>query len=149
MASIELRAAAPADAEAIGDVFLAARAGMDYLPRLHSDAETRAWLAGVVLPGSAVTVAVVDGLVTGFCAVDGAVVEHLYVHPRGHGRGIGSALLDHAKQGGAELTLHVFQRNTGARRFYERHGFAAVAFTDGAGNEEREPDVLYRWTRSG
>ena len=34
-----------------------------------------------------------------------------------------------------------------ARRFYEARGFSAVAFTDGARNEEGEPDVLYRWTR--
>ena len=145
MASVELRAAGAADAEAIGDVFLAARAGMDYLPRLHSDAETRAWLADVVLPGCAVTVAVLDDVVTGFCAVDGAVVKHLYVHPRVHGRGVGSALLDHAKQGGAELTLYVFQRNTGARRFYERHGLEVVRLGDGSGNEEGEPDALYAW----
>ena len=36
-----------------------------------------------------------------------------------------------------------FARNAGARRFYERHGFVAVAFGDGTGNEEGEPDVRY------
>ena len=35
------------------------------------------------------------------------------------------------------------QRNAGARRFYERNSFVAVEFTDGNGNEEREPDVRY------
>ena len=41
------------------------------------------------------------------------------------------------------LRLYTFQSNEGARRFYERHGFAAVAFGDGSDNEEREPDVRY------
>jgi putative acetyltransferase len=41
------------------------------------------------------------------------------------------------------LRLWTFQRNAGARRFYERNGFAAVELTDGLGNEEREPDVRY------
>lgn len=43
------------------------------------------------------------------------------------------------------LQLWTFQVNGPARRFYERHGFAAVEETDGAGNEEREPDVRYVW----
>ena len=41
--------------------------------------------------------------------------------------------------------LWVFQKNEGARRFYERHGFELVKLTDGAENMEREPDALYRW----
>ncbi len=42
--------------------------------------------------------------------------------------------------------LWVFQKNEGARRFYERHGFRLVELTDGSRNEEREPDALYEWT---
>ena len=29
---------------------------------------------------------------------------------------------------------------------YERHGFVAEEFTDGHGNEERTPDIRFRWT---
>ncbi len=39
----------------------------------------------------------------------------------------------------------MFQQNTGARRFYERHGFTLVAEGDGSGNEENLPDARYRW----
>ena len=42
----------------------------------------------------------------------------------------------------------MFQKNEGARRFYERHGFTAVEWTDGD-NEEGAPDVRYRWTPGG
>jgi hypothetical protein len=41
--------------------------------------------------------------------------------------------------------LWTFRRNEDARRFYERLGFCVVELTDGSGNEEREPDVLYAW----
>ncbi len=41
------------------------------------------------------------------------------------------------------IRLYCFHANTGARAFYERHGFKAVAFSDGSTNEERCPDVLY------
>ena len=43
------------------------------------------------------------------------------------------------------FSLWTFQKNEGARRFYERHGFDAVELTDGSGNMEREPDVRYAW----
>ena len=36
-----------------------------------------------------------------------------------------------------------------ARRFYAREGFVEVDWTDGAGNEEHEPDVRCRWVRRG
>jgi GNAT superfamily N-acetyltransferase len=74
------------------------------------------------------------------------VLERLYVEPDVQGQGIGTALLEQAKAlrpGG--LVLWVFQKNTGARRFYERHGFRLVKLTDGAENMEREPDALYQW----
>ena len=45
------------------------------------------------------------------------------------------------------LQLWTFQVNVGARRFYERHGFTAVEVTDGAGNEERQPDVRFAWKK--
>jgi ribosomal protein S18 acetylase RimI-like enzyme len=65
------------------------------------------------------------------------------------GGGIGTSLLNIAQQASDRLQLWTFQRNTNARRFYERRGFALVRKTDGSRNEEKEPDALYRWTRSG
>ncbi|MEZ0494405.1 N-acetyltransferase family protein [Kineococcus sp. TBRC 1896] len=141
--------ATPADAPAVADVFLAARATMRYLPHLHTDEETRAFVADVVLARQEVHLARDDdGAVLGFAAVEGAWLQHLYVAPRSWGRGTGTLLLEHVLArrdavGGA-LLLHVFQRNVGARRLYERHGFHLVATGDGGGNEEREPDATYR-----
>jgi len=42
-----------------------------------------------------------------------------------------------------------FQRNARARRFYEARGFRLIEETDGARNEEREPDARYLWARTG
>ena len=71
----------------------------------------------------------------------------LYVKPGWTGHGIGSKLLEVILAESAAATpilrLYTFARNAGARRFYERHGFVAVAFGDGTGNEEGEPDVRY------
>lgn len=45
------------------------------------------------------------------------------------------------------LYLWTFQRNAPARRFYEKRGFVLIEETDGARNEEKEPDALYLWSR--
>jgi GNAT superfamily N-acetyltransferase len=120
---------------------------MPWLPALHTDEETRSWVGTVVLPNHDVWVAEVDGHVVGYVAVDGDELNDLYVRPGFQGRGVGTTLLGQAKAlSPSGLSLWAFQRNAGARRFYERHGFVAVELTDGSGNEEREPDVRYRWT---
>lgn len=62
---------------------------------------------------------------------------------------MGRLLLERARRDVDTLELWAFQRNEGACRFYEAHGFVAVRFTDGADNEEREPDVRFVWQRSG
>lgn len=159
---VQLREARADDADALTRLFLASRAtAMPYLARVHSDEATLAWMTHVVLPGTEVLVAefpdfpefpVGGGAAepAGFVSLDGTELEHLYIAPGLRRRGIGSLLLDAAKRVGRdELTLYTFQRNTGARAFYERHGFTAVAFDDGSRNEEKEPDVRYRWRRSG
>ena len=148
---VELRPGRPTDAVEIAEIFVAAFAAtMDFVPKLHTDDETRAWIRDVMLPGHDVVVAEVEGRLAGFAALHGDLLGHLYVHPDRQGRGIGDALLARVKElrpGG--FRLWVFQRNTGARRFYERRGLRLVELTDGAGNEEREPDALYEWRPAG
>jgi GNAT superfamily N-acetyltransferase len=63
--------------------------------------------------------------------VDVAYVSDLVVLPPWRGRGLGAALLERAEgyarsHGTAVLGIGVKDANRGARRLYERHGFAAV-----------------------
>jgi ribosomal protein S18 acetylase RimI-like enzyme len=143
----DLHPAGPQDADAIAALFGAARrANMAYLPQLHTAEEDRAFFGGVIADGHT-TVALQDGRVVGFIALGEARVEHLYVDPAHQRRQIGTALLRHAQAARpAGLDLWVFQRNTGAIAFYERHGFRIAELTDGADNEEREPDARMVWS---
>jgi GNAT superfamily N-acetyltransferase len=126
----------------------ARREAMPWLPEPHTDEETRAWAADIALPNQEVWVAEVDDRGVGYAARDGVELNDLYVRPGWQGRGVGGALLRRAMdESSGELSLRTFQRNAVVRRFYERRGFVAVALTDGADNEEREPDVRYRWSR--
>jgi len=84
--------------------------------------------------------------VVGMLALEGAYVDHLFVHPDFWGMRIGSLLLDHAKSlhpGGLELVT--LQRNERARRFYEARGFEVTRFGTSP-PPENEPDVYYRWS---
>jgi ribosomal protein S18 acetylase RimI-like enzyme len=141
-----IRPATPADADEVGRVFVAARDEMAYLPRIPD--EHRPLLGGWLVERHPIWVAerASDDRVVGFAGLDAGEVTHLYVEPAAQGAGIGTELTEHLKAlSGGELWLWVFQRNEGARRFYERQGFRLERLTDGAGNMEREPDALYRW----
>jgi len=134
------------DARAVADVWLRSRrASVHWSPSpVHSDDEVREWFATVVLPTRETWVIEDDGVVA-LLVMDGAWVDQLYVDPAYLGRGLGSQLLDLAKEHHPDgLDLWTFQSNTGARRFYERHGFTAIATTDGD-NEEAAPDIRYHW----
>ena len=143
---MRIRRGVASDADAVANVFLAARAEMTYLPELHTEEETRQWIRTVVLQELEVWVADDDGRVVGFTALKDELLEHLYVHPHDQNSGVGTGLLGLSKQRRPRgLRLWVFQRNVRARRFYESHGFALTRLTDGSDNEEREPDALYEW----
>jgi GNAT superfamily N-acetyltransferase len=135
------------DADVLADIHTRSRAAaMPWLPVLHEESETRAWMRDVVLADQEVLVAERDGRPVGFAAVEGEWLEQLYVAPEAIGTGVGRRLLDAVKArcpGG--LSLYVFARNARARRFYEAAGFVLVAEGDGRDNEERTPDCTYRW----
>ena len=148
-ASFTLRRAVPADAEAIAAVHtLSMRTAMPWLPDLHTEEETRAWVREVLVPRQEVWVAEVEGRIVGMAALGEEMLQQLYIHPDYQGRGIGDALFRLATERYPEgFTLYAFQRNARARAFYEARGCVAVAFGDGSGNEEGEPDVLYAWMK--
>jgi ribosomal protein S18 acetylase RimI-like enzyme len=148
---VEVRPARIDEKGALARMLVRARNGMEYvppvpeehIPLIADDLFSRhedVWLAEE------------DGLPVGFLAIRRSrtegweVLEKLYVDPEAQSRGIGTVLLDQAKALRPDgLHLWVFQKNTGAIRFYERHGFRLVKLTDGTGNMEREPDALYAW----
>ena len=153
----QIRDAGQPDAEDIARVHAhaweAAYRGLlsDEVIRTHAR-KRRSWWASYLsrLPENEhVLVAVGDGRIVGFASArpspdedaeaDQAEVGGLYVEPDAWGRGIGGALLETLLEqlradGFKSATLWVLAENSGARRFYERRGWAL------SGAERVHPD---------
>ena len=147
-ARVSFRRANAADAHDVATVYIASRRGAAaWLPTVGTDDEIRGFVVDQMVPEQETWVVEDGGRIVAVMVLGVDMVDQLYVAPGEQRRGIGDAMLAHAKHlRPAGLRLWAFQRNAPARRFYEARGFIAIQFTDGATNMEREADVLYRWT---
>ena len=64
-----------------------------------------------------------DEFVKGVLHVENDQIQELYVDSFFQNQGIGASLIDFAIQKCQAKSLFVLEKNTGAIRFYERHGF--------------------------
>ena len=144
-----LRPARPEDADAVAAVLIESRRTfLPFAPSAHTEGEVRGWVRDVLIPGGSVVVYEEGGTVLGVLSTsvdaEASWIDQLYVLPGHTSQGIGGRLLQLARDSlELPIRLYTFQQNSGARRFYERHGFRAIKLTDGQGNEEKCPDVLF------
>jgi len=113
----------------------------------HFFYEDRDYFRDHVLKENQVWVVEMDGQPVAFIAMKNEFIDHLYVHPDYQNRGIGKALLEHARWISPEhLWLYTLQVNLNARVFYEKNGFTAEKFGISPSPED-EPDVQYHWRK--
>ncbi len=67
-----------------------------------------------------------DGVVKGFIKIEGTYIARLFVEPVLQNGSIGSRLLEYAVKEHQADHLWILEKNIKAKRFYERHGFAAT-----------------------
>jgi ribosomal protein S18 acetylase RimI-like enzyme len=113
----------------------------------HPIAEQAAYFEAEILPKNSVRLALVAGQLVGFVAASGESVAQLHVRVGFHRLGIGSQLINWAKnQSIGSLWLYTFARNTVAQAFYEHHGFRIVA--RGFEPTWQLEDIKYLWSAS-
>lgn len=143
-----LRPAVAGDAPRLAEVWWASRwSARPFLPpSVHARPAVATWVAGWDYDTGSVWLAEEAGATVGLVRLVDSWLDDLYVAPGAAGRGVGSALLEVAKVLAPEgFSLWVFESNTPARRFYEHHGLVVTGATDGAGNQERQPDLRMEW----
>ncbi len=98
-----------------------------FLDAEFQDGEAKA-IAEVYLPNAETEtwVSIEGDRLVGFLTLIGNEVGALFVEPADHGRGLGRALMDHARVVRGRLEVEVFEENAIGRRFYERYGFRFV-----------------------
>ncbi|WP_413754769.1 N-acetyltransferase family protein [Streptomyces sp. MMBL 11-3] len=144
----QIRFAAEADAGVIARIHMTSRsATMPYLPPQKRDhGQMTRWVRDVLLKQCRAWVAVRDVEITGYAALDGDMLEHLYLRTDVRRQGIGTLLLNEVRRHSPDgVSLHVFQQNTDARAFYAHHGFTVLDTSDGDRNMENLPDMTLRW----
>ncbi len=147
-----IRAYQPDDASAVVGVWH--RSGRDrytFLPTWQAFTLEQAYVAfaEAIAPFCLMWVGAHDDRIVAYLAMKGSYIDRLYVDPQEQGKGWGGRMIEHAKAlHPAGLELHTHQENWGARRFYERHGFAAFRFGVSPAPESA-PDVEYHWRPAG
>lgn len=149
--AVMLREARAADHDAVAGLWHASAALPGVGPRvMPTRTALRERLDRAVAEGCRLTVATEDSALLGFVAFrpDEAVLAELFVRPDALGRGIGRALLDHAKAampGG--FTLFTRASNHRARSFYKREGL--VALREASHPRSGDPVIHYGWGGAG
>lgn len=145
-----IRPADAGDGPALADLWIRSRmASIPAIPApVHGGEDVRSWFASEVIPRGGTWVMDEGGSLVALLVLERDWIDQLYVDPDCTGTGCGSALLEHAKRlSNGVLDLWTFRSNWRARAFYERHGFVPVGATEGE-NEERQPDIHFRWSRT-
>lgn len=81
-----------------------------------------------------------NGEIRGFLGMMDDYIAGIFVDEACRSEGVGKRLLDEAKQRYSTLTLHVYQKNERAVRFYLREGFSISM----EGTEEDTGETEYR-----
>ncbi|WP_270888120.1 GNAT family N-acetyltransferase [Pedococcus sp. 5OH_020] len=147
--SISVRPANQQDGDRLAELFWRVRSqSVPHIPMIvHPRESMLPFVEEVLLSQFEVWVAEKADVPVGFMALmPPDQLSHLYVDRRYTGTGLGSRLLALARERFPEgIQLWTFQANEGALRFYSRHGFVPVEWTDGE-NEEGAPDVRMVWS---
>ena len=84
-----------------------------------------------------------DNGVNGFIGITGDYIAGIFVDSSARTGGIGSQLLDHAKENRQKLSLSVYKKNVTAVSFYRKRGFQIDA--EGVDPQTSESEYTMSW----
>lgn len=103
------------------------------------------YFCDVVAQECEVWLAIGEERIMGLLALREVLIDQLFVAVDAQQQGVGSALLEKAKERFPDqLRAYTFQKNGPARAFFEKHGFEIVR-SGVSPPPENEPDLEYLW----
>lgn len=96
-----------------------------------------------LLPKSEIYVYIENDKIKGFIGINENYIEGIFVNSNYQNKGIGTALINKAKEEKEELTLNVYEKNREAIKFYEKNGFEIVKESVDKETNEKEYRMLW------
>ncbi|GAA5056017.1 acetyltransferase [Erythrobacter westpacificensis] len=97
------------------------------------------------LPAAPLWIAECEGEGAGFMVLDGDKIEALFVDPARHGRGVGTALVDHARSIAPCVKVDANEQADNAVPFYVARGFERIGRSDNDEQGRPYPIVHFRY----
>lgn len=85
------------------------------------------------------------GTVQGFMGLDGSAIDSLFVDPPAHGRGFGTALVEHALALSPDATVDANEQADNAVPFYLARGFEIIGRSETDGDGRPYPLIHLRY----
>lgn len=98
-----------------------------------------------LLPNSEIYVYIENDKIEGFIGINENYIEGIFVNGNYQNKGIGTALLNKAKEEKEKLTLNVYEKNRKAIKFYEKNGFKIVK--EAVDKETNEKEYRMIWNK--
>jgi GNAT superfamily N-acetyltransferase len=113
---------------------------------VHTPEQVHAWVRDVLVPTRETWVAVAGDTLVGMMVLDDSWLDQLYLDPAWRGRGIGAGSSTWPS-GAARTDCSCGRSRSTAQPAGSTSATASCRSSgpDGAGNEEREPEVRYQW----
>lgn len=99
-----------------------------------------------MLPNAEIYVYIFNGNIVGFIGLDNDYIEGIFVDTNNQYNGIGTALVNKAKENRNELTLSVYEKNTNAISFYKKNGF--ITQNKNIDEDTNEVEYIMMWRKS-
>ncbi len=98
-----------------------------------------------VLPNVEIYVYIIEKRVVGFIGLNNNYIEGLFIDSKNQGKGIGTYLVNKAKEQKENLILSVYKKNTNAINFYKKNDFAITS--ESIDKKTNEIEYIMIWNK--
>ncbi|MDL2262063.1 GNAT family N-acetyltransferase [Bacteroidales bacterium OttesenSCG-928-I21] len=138
-----IRKATQADIDELVEIwYKASEIAHDFISKIYWHKNKEA-MKTKFLPSSEVYVATIESTIIGFIALMNDYLAAIFVLPKFQRQGVGSTLIEHAKNIRNKLELSVYKKNDNSINFYKSKGFLFVS--EAIDKNTGEIEIIMKW----